>query len=112
MASDREKLRDELLAVTAARRELSPDDESYLIDGFLTRLDTEIDNRVDARIEAKLQSMPKRAGAFQPWVVPAGIGAGIPIVAIAGAFAGGFGILVALVFVISVIAIYAEYGTS
>lgn len=111
MATDRDKLRDELLAVTAARRELSPDDESYLIDGFLTRLDTEIDNRVDARIEAKLRSASRRSGSFQPWVVPAGIGAAIPVVAIAGAFAGGFGILVALVFVIAVIGMYAEYGT-
>jgi hypothetical protein len=109
MSTDRNKLRDELLAVTAARRELSPDDESYLIDNFLTRLDAEIDSRVDARIEAKLKAAPRR-GSFQPWVVPAGIGAGIPIVAIAGASAGGFGILVALAFVIAVIAIYAEYS--
>jgi hypothetical protein len=111
MSTDRSKLRDELLAVTAARRELSPEDESYLIDHFLTRLDDEIDNRVDARIEARLASLPKGRNAFQPWVVPAGIGAAIPIVAIAGAFAGGFGILVALIFVISVIALYAEYGS-
>lgn len=111
MASDRGKLRDELMAVTAARQELSPEDESYLIDGFLTRLDAEIDNRVDARIEAKLQSMPKRGRAFQPWVVPASIAVAIPVVAIAASAAGGFGILVALAFVLSVIAIYAEYGS-
>lgn len=111
MSADRKKLRDELLAVTAARRELGPEDESYLIDGFLSRLDDEIDNRVDARIETKMAAIRKRRGSFEPWVVPAGIGAAIPVVAIAGASAGGFGILVALVFAICVIAIYAEYGS-
>jgi hypothetical protein len=44
-------------------------------------------------------------------VVPAAIGATIPVVAIAGYIASGFGVLIALIFVISVIAIYAEYGT-
>jgi VIT1/CCC1 family predicted Fe2+/Mn2+ transporter len=111
MSTDHSKLREELLAVTAARRELSPEDESYLIDGFLNRLDTEIDNRVDALIEARLSKMPARRATFQPWVVPAGIGATIPIVAIAGAFAGGVGIIVALVFALAVLGIYAEYGT-
>lgn len=111
MSTDRERLRDELEAVVAARRELSPQDESFLIDGFLNRLDAEIDNRVDARIEAKLASGPRNRGHFQPWVVPAAIGAAIPVVAIAGAFGSGFGVLIALIFVISVIAIYAEYGT-
>lgn len=42
-------LRDELLAMMRARRELSPEDEQYLADAFLDRLDREVDLRVEAK---------------------------------------------------------------
>jgi len=34
MSSNQDELRDELLAVTSARRELSADDERYLVEQF------------------------------------------------------------------------------
>lgn len=49
MPSLREELRDELVAVTAARSELSHGDERYLIEHFLDNLDREIDSRIAAR---------------------------------------------------------------
>src|SRR5438270_799409 len=87
----RDELRDELLAVTSARRELSPDEDRYLVETFLDRLDQEIDTRVDARIDARLSQIPSRRPGIEPWVVPAALALTIPIVAIAGAMAGGFG---------------------
>lgn len=104
----RDELRDELLAVTSARRELSPDEDRYLVETFLDRLDQEIDTRVDSRIDARMANLPRRRGGMEPWVVPAALGITIPIVAIAGAAAGSWGILFALVFVVCVLAIYGE----
>jgi hypothetical protein len=106
----RDELRDELLAVTSARRELSPDEDKYLVESFLDRLDEEIEARVDARIDARLVGLRKQRGGMEPWVVPAALGITIPIVAIAGSAAGGPGILFVLIFVIAVLGIYAEYS--
>lgn len=105
----RNDLRDELAAVTAARRELSPEDERYLLDGFLDRLESQLDARIDARVQQQLGTAPRRR-AIEPWIVPAACGAAIPIVAIAAAAAGGWGVLLALGFVVAVLAIYAEYN--
>ena len=106
----RNDLREELAASAAARRELTPDDERYLLDGFLDRLESQLDARIDARVQEQLAHQPRRGRGFEAWVVPAACGASIPIVAIAASAAGGWGVLVALVFVISVLAIYAEYN--
>lgn len=104
-------LRDDLLAATAARRELSAQDEEYLIDNFLTRLDREIEARVDARIDARIQSMPRRRG-MEPWVIPAALGIAIPICAIAASLTGVWGLLIALIFILSVLGIYAGANQS
>ena len=106
----RDELRDELLAVTAARQELSPNEERYLVESFLDRLDREMDARVDARIEAQLTKVRQPRRALEPWVIPASLGASIPIVAIAGDIAGSLGVLLALAFVVILLAIYAEYS--
>jgi hypothetical protein len=106
----RNNLRDELAAVTAARRELSAEDERFLLDGFLDRLESQLDTRIDARVQQELAKRPRRRGGFEPWVVPAACGAAIPIVGIAAAAAGGWGVLLALGFVLAVLAIYAEYN--
>jgi hypothetical protein len=109
MTEPRRDLRDDLLAATAARRELTPDDERYLVENFLSKLDREIEARIDARIDARLASIPRRRG-IEPWVVPAALGVAIPICAISAASAGAVGILLALGFVVAVLAIYAEYN--
>ena len=106
----RNELRDELLAVTAARQELSPNEERYLVESFLDRLDREMDARVDARIEARLSTSRQTRRALEPWVIPASLGAAIPIVAIAGGIAGPPGVLLALVFVVILVIVYAEYS--
>ena len=107
MSEQRTDLRDELLAATAARRELSSDEEKYLVESFLDKLDREIDARVDARIEMKIASMPHRGGGMQPWVIPATLALAIPITAIAAVFAQWVGVLIALTFVVAVLGIYA-----
>lgn len=103
-------LRDELTAVMGARKELSPEDERYLVESFLDRLDRQLEARMDARIEQRMATV-KRGGRMEAWVVPAALGIAIPITAISAAAAGGIGILIALAFVVSVLAIYAEYST-
>ena len=110
MTEPRNNLRDDLLAATAARRELSPDDEHYLVENFLARLDRDIETRIDARVNERLSSLPKRRG-IEPWVVPAALAVAIPICAIGAAIGGGlWGFLIGAILVVSVLAVYAEYS--
>ncbi|MER5319111.1 hypothetical protein [Streptosporangium roseum] len=56
---------DELRAAVAARRELGPEYEDSLVEGFLEKMDQEIDRRVDDRIAARSR---KDAPAIRPSV--------------------------------------------
>ncbi|MBG0830860.1 hypothetical protein HS041_24170 [Planomonospora sp. ID67723] len=56
---------DELRATVAARRDLGPEFEDSLIEGFLEKVDLEIDRRVDERIETRARRM---APAVRPSV--------------------------------------------
>ncbi|MDP9866679.1 MULTISPECIES: hypothetical protein [Streptosporangium] len=56
---------DELRAAVAARRDLGPDYEDSLVEGFLEKMDQEIDRRVDDRIAARSR---KEAPAVRPSV--------------------------------------------
>ncbi|WP_031159527.1 hypothetical protein [Streptosporangium roseum] len=56
---------DELRAAVAARRELGPEYEDSLVEGFLEKMDQEIDRRVDDRIAAR---SGKDAPAVRPSV--------------------------------------------
>ncbi|MEV4185683.1 hypothetical protein AB0J28_30095 [Streptosporangium canum] len=56
---------DELRAAVAARRELGPEYEDSLVEGFLEKMDQEIDRRVDDRIAARSR---KDAPAVRPSV--------------------------------------------
>ncbi|MGC5015604.1 hypothetical protein ACLQ2R_32995 [Streptosporangium sp. DT93] len=56
---------DELRASLAARRDLGPDYEDSLVEGFLEKMDQEIDRRVDERLAARA---PAKAPAVAPSV--------------------------------------------
>ncbi|WP_433240534.1 hypothetical protein ACQPYK_34645 [Streptosporangium sp. CA-135522] len=56
---------DELRAAVAARRDLGPDYEDSLVEGFLDKMDQEIDRRVEDRITARSR---KEAPAVRPSV--------------------------------------------
>jgi anti-sigma factor RsiW len=84
---DDEDVRRDLEATVAARRELGAAHDKELIEGFLERIDKEIDRRVDERIRRQ-----RPRGAMSSPLNPATLGVCIPIIAIAGAFAGPFGV--------------------
>jgi hypothetical protein len=110
MSVDRSRLGEELRAVVAARQELTPSDDEHLIDGFLNKLNAEIERRVDERVNVRLKELPRRTDApgFQAWVIPAAIGAAIPVVAIAAVFAHEVGVIAVLVFVAAMVGLYAS----
>jgi len=81
----------ELEATVAARRELGPAHDDELIAGFLDRIGKEIDRRVDERVA---KNTATRHGST---INPANLGVCIPIIAIAGAFGGFPGLIVAFV---------------
>ncbi|MGW4422803.1 hypothetical protein [Streptosporangium sp. NPDC004631] len=54
---------DELRAAVGARRELGPEYEDSLIEGFLEKVDLEIDRRVDDRVAARAK---KESPAIRP----------------------------------------------
>ncbi|MEU4830828.1 hypothetical protein [Streptosporangium sp. NPDC023615] len=56
---------DELRASLAARRDLGPDYEDSLVEGFLEKMDQEIDRRVDERLATRA---PAKAPAVSPSV--------------------------------------------
>lgn len=104
MSTDRDQLREELLAVTSARRELSADDERYLVEHFLDRLEADIDQRIDARLAARPALAQRSGSRGNPTaIVPAALGIAIPLSAIAGAFAGFAGIAVTWVAILIVL---------
>src|SRR5215218_2364691 len=52
--------RDDLTAAVGARRELGPDYEDAVLDGFLARLDRQMQERVDATVAERLSSGERR----------------------------------------------------
>ena len=87
-----EQTKHELEATVAARRELGPEHEAHLIDGFLDRIEREIDRRVDERVAARVPA--KRRGSA---LHPGNIAVCIPIVAIAGGIGHLPGLIAALI---------------
>ena len=75
MSVKQDELRDELIAMMNARQELSSENERYLAETFLQRLDDDIDARIAAQVSAQL---PRRRGV-NPWmlVVVLALGAGL-----------------------------------
>lgn len=88
--------RDELAAAVATRRELGPDYEPALIEGFVERVSQQIDARVDARLAER--GVKKRSGdRDRMWLALGSIVFGTPITAVAGGIAGVVGVVVAWV---------------
>ena len=107
MAPD-DPLRADLESTLSVRRELGPDYEPALIEGFLERVDERIAARVDLRVCDQLSSLPRSGLAGRPggpaeqnqpdhaFVLSlASMGMGIPITAISATQAGTTGLLVA-----------------
>jgi hypothetical protein len=80
-----EEARQELQATVEARRELGPEHEEHLIAGFLDRIEKEIDARVDARVAG--------LGPRQRVITEKELAVAVPIVAVAGIFAGATGVV-------------------
>ncbi len=78
------QLRRELQAMVAAHQELGERFGTELADSFVERLHATIDQRIEARIK-------NRKGSVSPLVLPVmSLIAGLPAMAIAGAFVGPF----------------------
>lgn len=81
----------ELRASLDARRELGPEYEGELVEGFLERLDQAIDARVDARLEQRRAAAPPAKGGVDGARLALGIvttALGVPLTAIATQFHG------------------------
>lgn len=93
--ADREPRREDLQAALGARRELGPDYEDAVLDGFLERVDRSIDARVDRSIDARVDARVAEQSADRGiGLGMVSLGAGIPITAIASGQGLG-GLLVA-----------------
>ncbi|GGL26300.1 hypothetical protein GCM10014719_29870 [Planomonospora parontospora subsp. antibiotica] len=62
---DRSSPGDELRAAVEARRELGPEFEDSLVEGFLEKMDAEIDRRVDQRLAAHSPAVRPSVAAGQ-----------------------------------------------
>jgi hypothetical protein len=80
----------ELEATLAARRELGPEHDEHLIQGFLDRIDKEIDRRVEERVARRQPSRPLTLNKES-------VGIAVPVVALAGIFGGVVGVIGALI---------------
>ena len=101
-----EELRDELVAIMAARQELSQDHEVHLAEQFLERLDQEI----DARIAARLPTVKKNK--INPTeILGVAFGVGIPLSAI-GAWGANFAGLVFVWVAIGLTTIFVTLASS
>ena len=85
-----EQVEKELEATVAARKELGPEHDEHLIQGFLDRIDKEIDRRVEERVA--------RRGPQRPLTLnKEAVGIAVPVVAVAGIFGGVVGVVGALI---------------
>ncbi|GAC1404543.1 MAG: hypothetical protein NVSMB52_18430 [Chloroflexota bacterium] len=80
MSASRDDIRQELLAMMSARRELTPTDDAYLVEVFLDRLDSEIDERIDMRLQG---NHAQKRGANRTAIVAVSLGVAIPLTALA-----------------------------
>ena len=88
---------EELRAVVAARRELGPEYEPELMDSFLER----IEKRVDERRHGKAARRDKEHHAITPLVLGS-LALSIPLIAVAGAQAGPFGVAMVCIAIVLV----------
>jgi hypothetical protein len=98
--------RDELIAAVEARRELGHELEPQVIDGFLERVEKAIDARVEERVRERLPT--KRDRNKQQELALGSLGISIPLIAVAGIFAGLAGIAAVCVAIVLVNLIVAR----
>ena len=100
----------DLKAALEARRELGIELEDHVLEAFLAR----VQQRIDAQVAEQLATIERRPpvrhlkGAVAGWVLPATLAVSIPLVAVAGRFGGGFGILVVMIALMAITAILAR----
>jgi hypothetical protein len=100
--------RQEIQATLAARRELGPEHDAQLLEGFLHRMESEIDRRVDERVAER---RPRSRGGSA--LHPANLALCIPIIAVAGGVGGGLaGVIVACIALVLVFGIAETRRTS
>ncbi|HEX8918963.1 MAG TPA: hypothetical protein VF898_10705 [Chloroflexota bacterium] len=102
---NRSDLADELQAAVRAREELSRDEERFLIETFLQRLDVEI----DARIQARISSRSERKSVNPAAILPVVLVFAIPLSAIAAGTAGLTGLIVAWISIV-IVTFVASHG--
>jgi len=87
---------EELRALAAARRELGPEYEPELVDSFLERIEKKLDQR-----HGKAARRGREHHAITPLVLGS-LGLSIPLIAVAGAQAGAFGVAMVCVAIVLV----------
>lgn len=90
----------ELRATLEARRELGPEYEGALVEGFLERLDQAVDARVDARLEERRTAAPPARSGMDGGRLALGIvttALGVPLTAIVTNSAHGSAVLVVVI---------------
>ncbi|MGH2448755.1 MAG: hypothetical protein ACRDFS_09180 [Chloroflexota bacterium] len=92
----RDEDRDDLAASVAARRELGPGMEDYLIDEYVARIERRVEQRLTEK-PAKARPEKDRSG-----MVPASLALSIPLIAIAGGMEGLAGIIVVMIGIVLV----------
>ena len=89
--------REELQAHVAARRELGPEYEPELVDSFLER----VEGKLDQRYRGKAARRDKEHHAITPLVLGSLV-LSIPLIAVAGAQAGLFGVAMVCIAIVLV----------
>jgi hypothetical protein len=89
--------REELQAHVAARRELGPEYEPELVDSFLER----VEGKLDQRHRGKAARRDTEHHAITPLVLGS-LALSIPLIAVAGAQAGSFGVAMVCIAIVLV----------
>ncbi len=104
---DLQEFGDELRAVLAARRELSPEMEGTLVTNFLQQIERGIDAKIDARMAeyARTRAVGQRNTNALIGTI---LGTAIPLVIVGGIFGGAaaIGAVCALVLIVSLVALF------
>jgi len=116
--SELEGANEELSSTLAARKELGPEYDRALVEGFLSRVERAIDERVDRRLHghagASFSLRPVRAEPRprRSRLLPLGsIVLAIPITAVAGSnFHGADGVVVMVVSWVGIVAVNAAHA--
>lgn len=106
-----ERLGDEVRAALSVRKDLGPDYEDAVVEGFVERLDATITARVQAEVARRAAETGDADGDKDNRFVLAiiSLGVGIPLTAIAGGIADLPGLLIAWA---GIVGVNVSYGTT